>query len=59
MMTRHMKRKHMAMNIYIINEVVRNGVEARICLHTKLTIRRIAPQLVTDNMTLMVSTKVE
>ena len=49
----------MAMNIYIINEVVKNGVDARNCLHTELTINRIELLLVTANITLIVSTKVE
>jgi hypothetical protein len=58
-MTRHIKRKHMAMNVYIINELVKNGVAARSGLHIELITNRVAPQLVAANITLIVSTKVE
>ena len=58
-MTRHIKRKHMAMNVYIINELVKNGVVARSGLHIELITNRVAPQQVAANITLIVSTKVE
>ena len=49
----------MAMNVYIINELVKNGVAARSGLHIELITNRVAPQLVAANITLIVSTKVE
>ena len=56
--TRHMKRKHIATNTYIIKEVVKNIGPDPKYLDIKLAISKMVPLVATEKITLIVSTKV-